>query len=96
MDVILSPTAPSTAFKLGEKTADPVQMYLEDIYTIAVNLAGLPAISVPCGFKEGMPVGLQLIGNAFSDAKLLNIAHQYQQVSDWHTQIPPAFQEKVK
>lgn len=84
VDVILSPTTPSPAFKLGEKTADPVQMYLEDIYTIAVNLAGLPAISVPCGVKEGLPVGLQLIGNAFDDARLLNVAHQYQQHTDWH------------
>lgn len=86
VDVILGPTAPATAFRLGEKTSDPVQMYLEDIYTIAVNLAGLPAMSIPCGFKDALPVGLQLIGPAFSDARLLNIAHQYQLATDWHQQ----------
>ena len=91
-DVILGPTSPSTAFKLGEKAADPVQMYLSDIYTIAVNLAGLPALSAPCGFvSEGgtrLPVGLQLIGNYFSEARLLNVAHRYQQATDWHRQAP--------
>ena len=86
VDVILGPTAPATAFKLGEKMDDPVQMYLQDVYTIAVNLAGLPAISVPCGLSDGLPVGLQLIGPAFADARLLNIAHQYQQLTDWHQQ----------
>lgn len=85
VDVILGATATSTAFKLGEKNSDPVQMYLGDIFTIGANLAGLPAISVPCGFSEKLPVGLQLIGPAFSDARLLNIAHQYQQITDWHT-----------
>lgn len=84
VDVILGPTTPSPAFALGSKKSDPVQMYLEDIYTIAVNLAGLPAISVPCGMKNGLPIGLQLIGKAFDDALLLNVAHQYQQLSDWH------------
>ena len=87
-DVILGPTSPSTAFRLGEKAADPVQMYLSDIYTIAVNLAGLPAISIPCGFAGGLPAGLQLIGNYFREARLLNIAHRYQQVTDWHRQRP--------
>ena len=87
-DVILGPTSPSTAFKLGEKAADPVQMYLSDIYTIAVNLAGLPGMSIPCGFAGGLPVGLQLIGNYFGEAGLLNVAHRYQQVSDWHQQTP--------
>ena len=86
VDVILGPTTPSPAFKLGSKTADPVQMYLEDIFTIAVNLAGISAISIPCGFKNGLPIGMQLIGNAFDDARLLNVAHQYQQLSDWHLQ----------
>ena len=85
-DVIIGPTSPSTAFKLGEKAADPVQMYLSDIYTIAVNLAGLPGVSIPCGFASGLPAGLQLIGDYFSEAKLLNIAHRYQQASDWHRQ----------
>ena len=87
-DVIMGPTSPSTAFKLGEKAADPVQMYLSDIYTIAVNLAGLPGMSVPCGFAGGLPVGLQLIGNYFAEAQLLNVAHQYQQATDWHQQRP--------
>ena len=89
-DVILGPTSPSTAFKIGEKAADPVQMYLSDIYTIAVNLAGLPGMSVPCGFAGGLPAGLQLIGDYFSEAKLLNVAHRYQQTCDWHRQPPPA------
>ena len=88
-DVIMGPTSPSTAFKLGEKAADPVQMYLSDIYTIAVNLAGLPGMSVPCGFAGGLPVGLQLIGNYFAEAQLLNVAHRYQQATDWHQRRPP-------
>ena len=88
-DVILSPTAPSTAFKLGEKTADPVEMYLSDIYTIAVNLAGLPGMSLPCGFDaQGLPIGLQLIGNYFDEARMLGVAHQYQLATDWHTRAP--------
>ncbi len=88
-DVILSPTAPSTAFKLGEKTADPVEMYLSDIYTIAVNLAGLPGMSLPCGFDaQGLPIGLQLIGNYFDEARMLGVAHQYQLATDWHTRSP--------
>ena len=87
-DVIMGPTSPSTAFKLGEKAADPVQMYLSDIYTIAVNLAGLPGMSIPCGFADGLPVGLQLIGNYFAEARLLNVAHRYQQVTDWHQWRP--------
>lgn len=87
-DVIMGPTSPSTAFKLGEKSADPVQMYLSDIYTIAVNLAGLPGMSVPCGFAGGLPVGLQLIGNYFTEAQLLNVAHRYQQATDWHQRRP--------
>ena len=87
-DVIMGPTSPSTAFKLGEKAADPVQMYLSDIYTIAVNLAGLPGMSVPCGLVDGLPVGLQLIGNYFAEAQLLNVAHRYQQATDWHQRRP--------
>jgi aspartyl-tRNA(Asn)/glutamyl-tRNA(Gln) amidotransferase subunit A len=87
-DVIMGPTSPSTAFKLGEKAADPVQMYLSDIYTIAVNLAGLPGMSIPCGFADGLPVGLQLIGNYFAEARLLNVAHRYQQATDWHQRRP--------
>ncbi len=88
-DVIMGPTSPSTAFKLGEKGDDPVQMYLSDIYTIAVNLAGLPGMSIPCGFgANSMPVGLQIIGNYFDEARMLNVAHQYQQVTDWHQRSP--------
>ena len=88
-DVIMGPTTPSTAFKIGEKAGDPVQMYLSDIYTIAVNLAGLPGLSIPAGFGDrNLPVGLQLIGNYFGEAKMLNIAHQFQQVTDWHLRMP--------
>jgi aspartyl-tRNA(Asn)/glutamyl-tRNA(Gln) amidotransferase subunit A len=88
IDLIVGPTSPSVAFKLGEKTTDPVAMYLSDVYTIAVNLAGLPAMSVPAGFAHGLPVGLQIIGNYFAEARLLNAAHQYQQVTDWHRRAP--------
>lgn len=91
VDLLLGPTTPTSAFRLGEKTDDPITMYLNDIYTIGANLAGLPALSVPCGYSESLPVGLQLIGPAFGEAKLLNAAHQYQSVTDWHTQAPEAF-----
>jgi aspartyl-tRNA(Asn)/glutamyl-tRNA(Gln) amidotransferase subunit A len=90
-DVILGPTAPETAFALGAKKTDPVSMYLQDIYTIATNLAGLPGMSIPAGFSHGLPVGLQLIGPYWSEAKLLNVAHRYQGVTDWHTRLPAAF-----
>ncbi|MCA0899240.1 Asp-tRNA(Asn)/Glu-tRNA(Gln) amidotransferase subunit GatA [Microbulbifer agarilyticus] len=90
VDVIMGPTAPNPAFKLGEKNADPVAMYLEDIYTIATNLAGLPGMSIPCGFAHGLPVGLQIIGNYLDEARMLNVAHQFQQASDWHQQTAPA------
>ena len=92
VDVIMGPTAPTVAFKLGERNADPITMYLCDIYTIAVNLAGLPGMSIPAGLSQQLPVGLQLIGNYFGEAKLLNIAHQYQQATDWHKQIPKGFE----
>ncbi|TCS40093.1 Asp-tRNA(Asn)/Glu-tRNA(Gln) amidotransferase subunit GatA [Reinekea marinisedimentorum] len=88
VDVIAGPTTPSPAWKIGAKNQDPVAMYLEDIYTLSVNLAGLPGISVPCGMKDGLPVGLQIIGDYFSEAKLLNIGHQFQQATDWHTRKP--------
>ena len=91
VDIILGPTAPDIAFNIGEKTSDPVAMYLSDIYTIAVNLAGLPGMSIPAGFSNNMPVGLQLIGNYFDESRLLNVAHQYQQATDWHKQIPENF-----
>ena len=88
-DVIMGPTAPTTAFNLGEKSDDPVSMYLSDIYTIAVNLAGLPGMSIPAGFgANGRPVGLQIIGNYFAEAKMLNVAHQYQLATDWHLRAP--------
>ncbi|MCL2635868.1 MAG: Asp-tRNA(Asn)/Glu-tRNA(Gln) amidotransferase subunit GatA [Betaproteobacteria bacterium] len=87
-DVIMGPTSPSTAFRLGERAADPVKMYLSDIYTIAVNLAGLPGMSIPCGFADGLPVGLQLIGDYFAEARLLNVAHRFQQATDWHRRRP--------
>ena len=88
-DVIAGPTAPGTAFKLGEKSDDPVSMYLNDLYTIPANLAGLPGMSLPCGFdSKGLPIGLQLVGNYFSEAKMLNIAHQYQHATDWHRRAP--------
>ncbi|MBC7697034.1 MAG: Asp-tRNA(Asn)/Glu-tRNA(Gln) amidotransferase subunit GatA [Bacteroidia bacterium] len=87
-DVIMGPAAPSTAFKAGEKVDDPVAMYLQDIYTISTNLAGLPGMSVPAGFSNGLPVGLQIIGNYFDEARMLNVAHQYQQVTNWHSKMP--------
>jgi len=89
-DVIVGPTSPTVAFKIGAKAADPVQMYLNDIYTIPANLAGLPGMSIPCGFGgEGLPVGLHLVGNYFSEARMLNVAHQYQLATDWHRRQPP-------
>ena len=91
VDVIMGPTAPTPAFRLGEKTDDPISMYLSDIYTIAINLAGLPAMSIPAGFVNKLPAGLQLIGNFFDEARLLSIAHNYQKVTDWHTRTPEGF-----
>jgi aspartyl-tRNA(Asn)/glutamyl-tRNA(Gln) amidotransferase subunit A len=92
VDVIMGPVSPTTAFGIGEKTADPIEMYLADIYTIAINLAGLPAMSIPAGFVNNMPVGLQIIGNYFDEARLLNVAHRYQQVTAWHQQTPKGFE----
>jgi len=89
-DLIMGPTAPTVAFDLGDKAGDPVQMYLSDIYTIAVNLAGLPGMSIPCGAgNQGRPVGLQIIGDYFGEARMLNAAHQYQLATDWHRRAPP-------
>jgi aspartyl-tRNA(Asn)/glutamyl-tRNA(Gln) amidotransferase subunit A len=88
VDLIASPTSPCVAFKVGEKKQDPISMYLSDNYTVAVNLVGLPAISVPAGFVKGLPVGLQFIAPYFKEAKLLNVAHQFQQETDWHTLSP--------
>ncbi len=88
VDVIAGPTSPTPAFELGAKVDDPVTMYLNDIYTIGVNLAGLPGLSAPCGFVDGLPVGLQLIGQAFDEGRILNVAHRYQQETDWHARAP--------
>ena len=89
-DVIVSPTSPNVAFKVNEKMDDPYAMYLNDLYTIPVNIAGNPGISIPCGFAGGLPVGLQLVGRPFEESTLLGVAHAYEQVTDWHLQAPPA------
>ena len=91
VDVILSPTSPTPAFPIGEKIDDPVSLYLTDIYTITANLAGVPGIALPAGLSNGLPVGMQLLGPYFSEARLLNIAHQYQQATDWHTRVPAGY-----
>ncbi|MCI0401571.1 MAG: Asp-tRNA(Asn)/Glu-tRNA(Gln) amidotransferase subunit GatA [Gammaproteobacteria bacterium] len=91
VDLIVGPTSPTVAFKLGEKTDDPVTMYLSDIYTVSVNLAGLPGLSMPVGFVGGLPVGLQIIGNYFSEARLCNVAHRFQQETEWHRMRPEGF-----
>ena len=91
-DLIMGPTCPTTAFKLGEKVGDPVAMYLSDIYTLAVNLAALPGMSIPCGFDtNGLPIGLQIVGDYYSEARMLNAAHRFQQVTDWHRRAPEPF-----
>jgi aspartyl-tRNA(Asn)/glutamyl-tRNA(Gln) amidotransferase subunit A len=91
VDVVIGPTTPTPAFELGAKTSDPVTMYLNDIYTIGANLAGLPAISVPCGMVQGLPVGLQIVGPHFGEERVLNVAHRYQLETDWHRQAPARF-----
>ena len=91
-DVIMGPASPSVAYDLGEKASDPVQMYLDDIYTVPINLAGLPGMSIPCGFGDkGRPVGLQIVGNYFDEARMLSAAHAFQQATDWHARVPKAF-----
>ena len=92
VDIIAGPTTTGVAFKLNEKLNDPISMYLSDLYTVSVNLAGLPAISVPSGFINELPVGMQLIGNYFQESLLMNVAHQYQKVTDWHQKIPQAYE----
>jgi len=87
-DVLISPTAPSAAFKIGEKMSDPLSMYISDIATIPINLAGLPAISIPCGFTNGLPIGLQIIGEAFAEERLLQVAYTYEQNTDWRKRKP--------
>jgi aspartyl-tRNA(Asn)/glutamyl-tRNA(Gln) amidotransferase subunit A len=91
VDVLMGPTTPTPAFGIGAKTSDPITMYLNDIYTIGANLAGLPAMSIPCGFAQNLPVGLQIVGTHFSEAKLLNVAHLYQRETDWHTRVPERY-----
>jgi aspartyl-tRNA(Asn)/glutamyl-tRNA(Gln) amidotransferase subunit A len=91
VDVLAGPTSPTAAFRIGAKTADPITMYLNDIYTIGANLAGLPAMSIPCGFVEGLPVGLQIVGAHFAEARILNVAHRYQLETDWHRKVPERF-----
>ena len=88
VDLIVGPTTPTTAFKLGERIEDPIQMYLADVFTVGANLAGIPAMSIPCGFDNHMPVGLQLQGPAFEESRMLNAAHRYQQATDWHLRRP--------
>jgi aspartyl-tRNA(Asn)/glutamyl-tRNA(Gln) amidotransferase subunit A len=86
---MLTPTAPTMAFKIGEKTQDPLQMYLSDIYTISINLAGLPALSLPCGIDgAAMPIGLQIIGKHFDESTVLRTAHAYEQATEWHLRKP--------
>ena len=92
VDVLLGPVTPTPAFTLGSQMDDPVAMFLGDLYTVPVNLAGLPALSHPCGFIDGLPVGAHLIGAHFSEPRLLNLAHRYQQENDYHRQIPAAYQ----
>ena len=91
-DLILGPAAPSVAFDLGTRTTDPVQMYLDDLYTIPINLAGLPGMSIPCGFARGRPVGLQIVGSYWQEARMLAAAHAYQQATDWHAKVPPGYE----
>ncbi len=93
VDVLMGPTSPETAFKLGAKADDPVKMYMADVFTIAVNLAGLPALSMPSGFVDGLPAGTQVIGNYFQEGRILNVAHRYQMATDWHQRIPERFNE---
>src|ERR1700723_3672390 len=93
VDLLIGPTTPTPAFAIGAKIDDPVTMYLNDIYTIGANLAGLPGLSLPCGFVDGLPMGLQLIGPHFSEAKLLNAAHRFQESTDWHRRSPPGYEQ---
>jgi aspartyl-tRNA(Asn)/glutamyl-tRNA(Gln) amidotransferase subunit A len=91
VDVVIGPTTPTPAFAIGAKTSDPVTMYLNDIYTIGANLAGVPAMSLPCGFVQGLPVGLQIVAPHFGEARMLNVAHLYQRETDWHARLPEGY-----
>jgi len=88
VDVIVGPTSPCVAFKIGERVDDPLQMYLADVFTLAQALAGIPAISIPCGFADGLPVGLQIAARAFDEVRLLQLAYAYEQATEWHTRKP--------
>jgi aspartyl-tRNA(Asn)/glutamyl-tRNA(Gln) amidotransferase subunit A len=92
VDLLIGPTTPTPAFDIGAKIDDPVTMYLNDIYTIGANLAGLPGLSMPCGFIEGLPMGVQLMGPHFSEGRLLAAAHQYQLATDWHLRSPRGYE----
>jgi aspartyl-tRNA(Asn)/glutamyl-tRNA(Gln) amidotransferase subunit A len=87
-DALVTPTSPTVPFKIGEKVQDPVQMYLSDVFTIPINIAGVPAISIPGGFADGLPIGLQVIGKPFAEENILKVAHAYQQITDWHKRKP--------
>jgi aspartyl-tRNA(Asn)/glutamyl-tRNA(Gln) amidotransferase subunit A len=95
VDVLMGPTAPDVAFAIGAKASDPIQMYLNDIYTIGANLAGVPAMSIPCGFARDLPVGLQICGPHFAEGRLLNVAHAYQKETDWHRRLPDAYAKEI-
>jgi len=88
-DALIAPTTPTTAFRIGEKIADPLQMYLQDVFTLSLNLAGLCGISIPCGFAEGLPIGLQVLGGAYQEETVLRLAYAYEQATDWHRRNPP-------
>jgi aspartyl-tRNA(Asn)/glutamyl-tRNA(Gln) amidotransferase subunit A len=92
-DALITPVAPTTAFKIGEKITNPLDMYLSDVFVVAVNLAGIPALSVPCGFSNGLPVGMQIMGPHLSEETLLKIGHLYQSQTDWHMQHPSCWNE---
>jgi aspartyl-tRNA(Asn)/glutamyl-tRNA(Gln) amidotransferase subunit A len=91
VDFVAGPTTPSPAFGIGQKTSDPIEMYLNDIYTIGANLAGLPAVSIPCGFVRDLPVGLQLVAPPLTEAQLLKVAHHFQRATDWHRKVPASY-----
>ncbi|MFQ6073258.1 MAG: amidase family protein, partial [Methanosarcinales archaeon] len=87
-NVLITPTMPTPAFKIGEKITDPLQLYLSDVNTVPINLAGVPSISVPCGFKNGLPIGMQIIGKHFDEKTILQVAHTYEQNTEWHNKRP--------
>jgi aspartyl-tRNA(Asn)/glutamyl-tRNA(Gln) amidotransferase subunit A len=89
VDVLVGPTSPTVAFAIGAKVDDPLAMYLNDVYTVPANLAGIPAVSIPCGFAQGLPIGLQILGKHFDEAGILRVAHAYQTATSWHRQHPP-------